>query len=53
MLRSLTNLLLLFAVFALGGWLTYRDFVPQKQTTEDATVLLEKIQAVSKLITVE
>lgn len=53
MLRSLTNLLLLFAVFALGGWLTYRYFVPQKQTTEDATVLLEKIQAVSKLITVE
>lgn len=53
MLRSLSNLLLLFAVFALGGWLTYRYFVPQKQTTEDATVLLEKIQAVSKLITVE
>lgn len=51
--RSLVQLVLLLAVFALGGWLTYRFFVPQKQITEDSTVLLEKIQAVSKLITVE
>lgn len=41
------------AAFLVGGWLTYRYFVPQKKTTEDATVLLEKIQAVAKLITVE
>jgi len=53
MIRSLTQLLLFVAVFALGGWLTYRYFVPQKNITEDSTVLLEKIQAVSKLITVE
>ncbi len=53
MSRSLVQIFLLLAVFALGGWLTYRFFVPQKQVTEDSTVLLEKIQAVSKMITVE
>lgn len=41
------------AAFLIGGWLTYRYFVPQTKSTEDATVLLEKIQAVAKLITVE
>ncbi len=52
MTRSLTQIILLLAVFALGGWLSYRYFAPN-QPREDATVLLEKIQAVSKLITVE
>lgn len=53
MTKGFVQLLVLVAVFALGGWLTYRFFVPQARSTEDATVLLEKIQAVTKLITVE
>lgn len=53
MTKGFVQLLVLVAVFALGGWLTYRYFVPQSRSTEDATVLLEKIQAVTKLITVE
>lgn len=53
MTKGFIQLLVLVAVFALGGWLTYRYFVPQSRSTEDATVLLEKIQAVTKLITVE
>jgi len=51
--RSLVQIVFLLAVFALGGWLSYRYFAPQNKATEDSTVLLEKIQAVSKLITVE
>lgn len=40
--------------FLLGGWLTYRFFVPEKNPPqESATVLLEKIRAVVKLTTVE
>ena len=46
-------MLMMVAAFAVGGWLTYRYFVPQSRAVEDATVLLEKIQAVTKLITVE
>ena len=46
-------MLLVAAAFLIGGWLTHRFFVPQSKTTEDATVVLEKIQAVTKLITVE
>jgi hypothetical protein len=53
MTKGFIQLLILVAVFALGGWLTYRFFVPQSRSVEDATVLLEKIQAVTKLITVE
>ncbi len=46
-------MLLLLAVFALGGWLSYQYFVAKSKPVEDSTVLLEKIQAVTKLITVE
>lgn len=53
MTKGFFQLLVLVAAFALGGWLTYRYFVPQSRAVEDATVLLEKIQAVTKLITVE
>ena len=53
MTKGFTQLLLLVAAFLIGGWLTYRYFVPQNRPVEDATVLLEKIQAVTKLVTVE
>lgn len=53
MTKGFTQLLLLVAAFLIGGWLTYRYFVPQNRSVEDATVLLEKIQAVAKLVTVE
>lgn len=53
MTRGFIQMLMMVAAFAVGGWLTYRYFVPQSRAVEDATVLLEKIQAVTKLITVE
>jgi hypothetical protein len=41
-------------VFLLGGWLSYRIFVPKELKPEQsATVLLEKIRTVVKLTTVE
>lgn len=46
-------MLLVVAAFLVGGFLTYRYFVPQSKPVENASVLLEKIQAVTKLITVE
>lgn len=45
--------LLVLLAFALGVWLTYNYLQPKNKPTEEATVLLEKIQAVTKLITVE
>lgn len=53
MTRSLSQLLLLLAVFTLGGWLGYQYFSSRSRPVEDSSVLLEKIQAVTKLITVE
>jgi hypothetical protein len=53
MTKRFFQILVLIAVFALGGWLSYRFFVPQNNSVEDATVLLEKIETVTKLITVE
>jgi len=53
MARSLSQLLILLAVFALGGWLSYQYFAARSKPVEDSSVLLEKIQAVTKLITVE
>ncbi|HRI59010.1 MAG TPA: DUF4230 domain-containing protein [Saprospiraceae bacterium] len=53
MTRGFIQMLMVVAAFLIGGWLTYRFFVPQSRSVEDATVLLEKIQAVTKLITVE
>mgnify|MGYP001285226947 FL=1 len=53
MTKGFIQLLLLLVVFALGGWLSYQYFVAKSKPVEDSTVLLEKIQAVTKLITVE
>ena len=53
MARSLSQLLMFLAVFALGGWLSYQYFSSRSRPVEDSSVLLEKIQAVTKLITVE
>lgn len=53
MTKGFVQLLLLLAVFALGGWLSYQYFVAKSKPVEDSTVLLEKIQTVTKLITVE
>lgn len=53
MARSLSQLLILLAVFALGGWLSYQYLAARSKPVEDSSVLLEKIQAVTKLITVE
>lgn len=53
MTKGFVQLLLLLAVFALGGWLSYQYFVVKSKPVEDSTVLLEKIQTVTKLITVE
>lgn len=49
-----TSFLLVFAAFLLGGWLSWRYLSSQgNKPVEDSTVLLEKIQAVAKLSTVE
>ncbi len=53
MTKGFVQLLLLLAVFALGGWLSYQYFFAKSKPVEDSTVLLEKIQTVTKLITVE
>lgn len=53
-MRSPIQPLLLIAALLLGGWLSYRLFSkPDNQAQESSTVLLEKIEAVTKLITVE
>jgi hypothetical protein len=51
-MKSLSQLFLLLLVFALGGLLSYQYF-GRSRPVEDSSVLLEKIQAVTKLITVE
>lgn len=53
MLRRFSQILLLLLAFALGGWLVYRYLKPASRPVESATVLLEKIQPVLKLTTVE
>lgn len=53
MTRGFVQLLTLIVAFIIGGLLTYRYFVPGTKATENASVLLEKIQAVTKLTTVE
>ena len=39
--------------FVLGGWLSLRLLAPKPKPVEEATVLLEKIRQVFKLVTVE
>jgi hypothetical protein len=53
MTKSFLQLVIVVAAFFGGGWLSYRFFAAEHKPKEEATVLLEKIQAVSKLITVE
>ena len=53
MFKNLSGLLMLTAAFLIGGWLSYRYFAPHSNAVEDSAVLLEKIQAVAKLTTVE
>jgi hypothetical protein len=53
MSKGFFQMLLVAAAFLIGGWLSYRFFAPQNKSVEDASVLLEKIETVTKLITVE
>jgi hypothetical protein len=50
---KLPGILALLVVFLLGGYLSWRFFTPKNTAVEDSAVLLEKIQAVAKLSTVE
>lgn len=43
----------ILVAFLVGGWLSWRYFNSGPKSVEDSTVLLEKIQAVAKLSTVE
>lgn len=52
-MQNLSRLLVLIAVFALGGWLAYRFLPPRPKGVENASVLLEQIRTVAKLSTVE
>ena len=48
-----TSFLTILIAFLIGGWLSWRYFSSGSRPIEDSTVLLEKIQAVAKLSTVE
>lgn len=48
-----TSFLAILIAFLVGGWLSWRYFSSGSRPVEDSTVLLEKIQAVAKLSTVE
>ena len=49
----LSTLIVILLAFLAGGWLSWRYFTPTQKPVEESTVLLEKIQAVAKLSTVE
>jgi hypothetical protein len=51
-MRSSSFLAIVIA-FIVGGWLSWRYFSSGPKSVEDSSVLLEKIQAVAKLSTVE
>jgi Protein of unknown function (DUF4230) len=53
MSKKIVQIAALTLAFIIGGWLTYQFFVPKQKATESSTVLLEKIRAVCKLVTVE
>lgn len=53
MKNKFTQPLVLLIVFLLGAWLSWRYFTPHSKPVEESAVLLEKIQAVAKLSTVE
>ena len=54
MKKRILYLILIIGVFILGGWLALKYFAPKEpDPIEQSTVLLEKIETVCKLITVE
>ncbi|MBL7826269.1 MAG: DUF4230 domain-containing protein [Saprospiraceae bacterium] len=53
MKKNYTQPLILLAVFALGAYLSWQYFKPNRHPVEESSVLLEKIEAVAKLTTVE
>ena len=53
MLKNAPSFFALLVAAVLGGWLTYQYFVARPQGVENASVLLEKIETVAKLTTVE
>ena len=53
MTKRILQTAVLIAVFAAGVWLSYQYFAPKNHAVESSSVLLEKIQAVAKLVTVE
>jgi hypothetical protein len=52
-MKNAPSLLALLIACALGGWLSYTFFAQKNKPVENASVLLEKIQTVAKLSTVE
>lgn len=48
-----SSLIVILIAFLVGGWFGWQYFSRQPKSVEDASVLLEKIQAVAKLSTVE
>jgi hypothetical protein len=53
MSKKLVQIIGFSLAFLVGGWLSYRFFAPNNRPVEQSSVLLEKIQAVAKLVTVE
>jgi hypothetical protein len=53
MSKSIFQTIFLIVAFVVGAWLSYQYFAPKNRSVESASVLLEKIQAVAKLVTVE
>lgn len=53
MKRNYTQPLILLCVFLLGVYFSWQYFKPAHKPVEESSVLLEKIQAVAKLTTVE
>jgi hypothetical protein len=52
-MRSSSSFLGILIAFLVGGWLSWHYFSSGPKGVEDSSVLLEKIQAVAKLSTVE
>lgn len=52
-MKNIAAIVFIFVGFALGGMLSKMWYSPKYSSQQEATVLLEKIEAVKKLITVE
>ena len=53
MLKNSPSFFALLVAAGIGGWLSYQYFVGRPRGVENASVLLEKIETVAKLTTVE